>query len=277
MSDQPAPLELVDVSFWPRGKGKDNALVANVSFKVRPGERVAIVGPNGAGKTTLIRMIAGLAAPGTGEVLIDGIPIARTSFAERARKIAYVGQSDEPDGRLTVIDYVALGSIPQARLFAGDSGHDRAGQALRAANLADLAQRRLDQLSGGERQRAKIARAICQRPSLLVLDEPTNHLDPQARGEQLSLVSSLGIPIVAALHDLTLIDAFADKVAVLADGRLQAFGPPDETLSTARVRNVFGVDLHRLRHPVNDYCLPTLDIQIPRPASTSPAPIPQPR
>ncbi len=268
MNDQPAALSLLDVSFWPRGRSQNDALVSDVSFAVRPGERIAIVGPNGAGKTTLIRMIAGLASPSAGEILIDGVSLATMSFAERARRIAYVGQSDEPDGRLTVINYVALGCIPHARLFAGDGGLDKAGEALQAASLSDLADRRLDQLSGGERQRAKIARAMCQRPSLLVLDEPTNHLDPQARGEQLSLVSSMGIPIVAALHDLTLIDAFSDKVAVLADGRLRAYGPPGETLSMSRVRDVFGVDLHRLKHPARDYHLPTLDIPMPRPVST---------
>lgn len=272
MSGQPAALDLLDVGFWPAGRGRNGALVSDVRFTVGPGERIAIVGPNGAGKTTLIRMIAGLARPSAGEVLIDGVSIVNMSFAERARRIAYVGQSDEPDGRLTVIDYVALGSIPHARLFAGDSGVDRAKEALEAASLSNLADRRLDQLSGGERQRAKIARAMCQRPSLLVLDEPTNHLDPQARGEQLSLVASMGIAIVAALHDLTLIDAFADKVAVLADGRLHAYGPPGETLSTSRVREIFGVDLHRLRHPEHDYHLPTLDIRVPQPVSTSTTP-----
>lgn len=268
MSGEAAALDLKGIGFWPQGRSRNDALVSDVGFTVRPGECLAIVGPNGAGKTTLIRMIAGLASPSQGEILVDGVPLSTMNFAERARRIAYVGQSDEPDGRLTVINYVALGCIPHARLFAGDSGLDRAGEALEAASLSGLAGRRLDQLSGGERQRAKIARAMCQRPSLLVLDEPTNHLDPQARGEQLSLVSSMGIPVVAALHDLTLIDAFADVVAVLADGRLRAFGPPGETLSTARVRDIFGVDLHRLKHPEHDYHLPTLDIPVPR--STSP-------
>jgi len=263
-------VEIRNVSFWPKGAGAGNALVSDISFDVGRGECVALVGPNGAGKTTLIRMIAGLAAPGHGEVLIDGQSVAAMSHAERARRIAYVGQSDEPDGRLSVRDYVALGCLPHARLFAGETGQQQARDALEEVRLAHLAGRRLDQLSGGERQRAKIARAMCQRPSLLVLDEPTNHLDPQGRGEQLALVASMGIPVLAALHDLTLIDAFADKVAILSDGQLRAFGPPDQTLSTANVRAVFGVDLHRLKHPARDYDLPTLDIPLLKPASAAP-------
>lgn len=262
-------LDIRDVSFWPPGNGARKALVSDISFAVGPGECVALVGPNGAGKTTLVRMIAGLASPSGGDIRIDGQSVAKMGHAERARRIAYVGQNDEPDGRLSVRDYVALGCIPLARLFAGDTGLPEAEKALGAVGLADFADRRLDQLSGGERQRTKIARAMCQRPSLFVLDEPTNHLDPQARGEQLALVSSMGIPIIAALHDLTLIDAFADKVAILSDGRLSAYGPPSETLTMSNVRAVFGVDLHRLRHPDRDYDLPTLEIPLSRPASPS--------
>ncbi|WP_306048291.1 ABC transporter ATP-binding protein [Oceaniradius stylonematis] len=272
MTRQTAALDLRDVGYWPSGRSPADALVSAISFSVGAGECVALVGPNGAGKTTLVRMIAGLASPGTGTIMIDGKSISAMSFAERARRIAYVGQSDEADGRLSVADYVALGLLPHARLFADGTGRDEARRACETVGLGDLAERRLDQLSGGERQRARIARAMCQKPSLLVLDEPTNHLDPLARGEQLAIVASMGVPIVAALHDLTLIDAFADKVAILADGRLRAFGPPGETLSTANVRDVFGVDMHRLKHPEHDYHLPTLDIRLPMPTTHSTTP-----
>lgn len=268
MSRAKGYVDVRGVSYWLRGQFAKDALLSDVSFSIRSGECVAVVGPNGAGKTTLIRMIAGLARASSGEILIDGEPIADMGYADRAKCIAYVGQTDEPDGRLLVRDYVALGRVPYARAFAGQTGVGEAQDALEAVDLVHLAKRRLDQLSGGERQRAKIARAMCQRPSLLVLDEPTNHLDPQARGEQLALLASMGIPVIAALHDLTLIDAFADKVAVLSQGRLQAFGAPTEALSMSTVRTVFGVDLHRLKHPVSDYDLPTLDVPLSRSVST---------
>jgi len=272
MMRQAAALDIRDVGYWPSGRSPADALVSDISFAVGAGECVALVGPNGAGKTTLVRMIAGLALPCAGMITIDGRSVSAMSFAERAQRIAYVGQTDEPDGRLSVADYVALGLVPHARLFAGDTGRHEAWRACEAVGLGGLAERRIDRLSGGERQRAKIARAMCQKPSLLVLDEPTNHLDPQARGEQLAIVASMGIPVIAALHDLTLIDAFADKVAILADGRLRAFGTPGETLSTANVRDVFGVDMLRLKHPERDYHLPTLDIPLPRPIPNSAMP-----
>lgn len=272
MTHQATTIDVRNVSYWPSGRGPADALVSDISFSIGPGECVALVGPNGAGKTTLVRMIAGLASPGAGSITMNGRSVAAMSFAERARRIAYVGQSDKPDGRLSVADYVALGLVPHAPLFAGDTGRQEARRACEAVGLGELAHRRLDRLSGGERQRAKIARVVCQKPQLLVLDEPTNHLDPQARGEQLAMVAAMGVPIVAALHDLTLIDAFADKVAILAEGRLHAFGPPCETLSTTKVRDVFGVELHRLIHPERDYRLPTLDVPLPRPAPDSATP-----
>lgn len=238
------------------------ALVANADLSIKQGEILAIIGPNGAGKTTLIRMIAGLTKPSHGEIVIAGALLSDMSFAKRACQIAYVGQSDDPDGRLTVSEYVALGFLPHAQLFATGMATDISQQAISAVGLSDFTNRRLDKLSGGERQKAKIARAICQKPTILVLDEPTNHLDPRARGELLSLVAGMGISVVAALHDLTLIDAFAHKVAVLEKGELRAFGAPSQILSPELVREVFQVDMHRLSHPSKDHLITALDIQI---------------
>ncbi|MEM8541064.1 MAG: ABC transporter ATP-binding protein [Pseudomonadota bacterium] len=237
-------------------------LIRNISLDVNAGDIVAIVGPNGAGKTTLIRMIAGLTAPTTGSILLDGIAVDQMSFADRAKQIAYLGQSDNVDGRLTVSQYIGLGLLPHGRLFAGNLSAELSKDALSAVGLDKFADRRMDQLSGGEMQKAKIARAICQRPKLLVLDEPTNHLDPHARGELLGLIAQMGITIVAALHDLTLIEAFADKTAMIANGRLLTFGNSVDALSTDQVLDVFGVDLHRLSHPHQDRLIPTLDIPI---------------
>ena len=262
-------LEVCGVSYAPAGLRHRDPLISDISFSVAPGRCVALVGPNGAGKTTLVRLIAGLATPSVGEVKLGGKLLAQMPHAERAKQIAYVGQTDEPDGRLSVADYVTLGRVPHRRASNSQSDQDATHRAVEAVDLGHLADRRLDQLSGGERQRAKIARAICQSPSLLILDEPTNHLDPQARGEQLELVASMSIAVIAALHDLTLIDAFADDVVVLKNGRLRAVGGPAEALTTSTVRDVFGVELHRLPHPDQPYDLPTLDIPLGRSSATS--------
>jgi len=237
-------------------------LLDAVTLHLLPGEILAVVGLNGAGKSTLIRLLAGLIAPSAGTIALQGRPYETLSSAERARRIAYVGQHDDADGRLLLRDYVALGALPhRASLSAAEIG-DRVDDALHRVDLAANAAARLDRLSGGERQRAKFARAICQAPSLLLLDEPTNHLDPAAKGALLSATMGLGITVVAALHELTLIETFASHVAVLRKGRLAAYGHPAEIFTPDTVREIFGVGLYRLAHPLEQRILPSLDIAI---------------
>ncbi|MHC5653999.1 ABC transporter ATP-binding protein [Stappia sp.] len=261
-------LELIGVGY---STARGQRLVEDVSFHVHAGEILVIAGPNGAGKSTLVRMIAGLAPAGDGEILLGKRSLARVPIHERARAIAYVGQSEEPDGRLSVADYVALGRLPHRRALDARAHQAALGEALAVAGLTGLSRRTMGSLSGGERQRAKIARAVCQEPRLLVLDEPTNHLDPRARGDLLSLVTRLGITVIAVLHDLTLIEDFASHVALIDEGRLTAYGHPRDVLSSARVRATFEVDMHRLPHPSEDRMLCALDIPIRR---TTPEAVP---
>ncbi|MEM9605015.1 MAG: ABC transporter ATP-binding protein [Pseudomonadota bacterium] len=248
------------------------SVLDGISLSVAPGHVLAVVGPNGAGKSTLIRVIAGVQQPSHGNVCVDGQAVASLSAHERARRIAYVGQVDDPDGRLTVTQYVQLGRLPHEGFFSRRVASPDAVDAIRITGLRALAHRRLDALSGGERQKAKIARALCQRPSLLVLDEPTNHLDPSARGALLGLVAAMGVTVVVALHDLTLIDNLADGVAVLADGKLVALGEPMRALSSDQVQRVFRVDLHRFAHPTAERRIPALDIVLTTPPTAHTAP-----
>lgn len=258
-SGTPVVLELRQVGYRPRGA---DALLSDLSLHVHDGEILVLAGPNGAGKSTLIRLIAGLSEPTGGEMRLGGRPYRDVPITERARVIAYVGQSEESCDRLTVSQYVSLGHLPHHRTGGREAGARATDEALALADLTRLSGRRMGEISGGERQRAKIARAVCQRPRLLVLDEPTNHLDPLARGELLSLVSGLGIAVVAALHDLTLIEAFASHVALIQGGQLVAHGHPVEVLSSERVRAVFSVDLYRMPHPVEARQISVLDIPI---------------
>jgi len=238
-------------------------LVANVSLTVDRGERLAIIGPNGAGKTTLLRMLSGALRPSVGEIRIYGRRLDDLSPLERARQVAIVGQTDLPDPRLAVIDYVELGRIAHAGLRRRSEERDIVVEALgRTGLLPPLHTRSIGSLSGGERQRAQLARAIAQEPKILFLDEPTNHLDPRARGELLELVAGLGIAVVAVLHDLPLVPSFATRVAVMSDARLRALGSPRTTLTHALVREVFSIDVLRLPHPAEDRELTIFDIPV---------------
>jgi iron complex transport system ATP-binding protein len=240
------------------------ALVSDVSFELPAGQRLAVVGPNGAGKTTLLRMLAGTLSPQSGEVCLFGRPIRAMRPAERARIVAVVGQSDRPDPRVKLWDYVGLGRIPHSgtRSRAEEWGIIR--NALECAGLHEMRDREIGTMSGGERQRAQIARALAQEPRVLFLDEPTNHLDPRARGDLLGLVAGLDLTVVAVLHDLTLVPDFGTAVAVMADSALIAFGPPAEALSPTTVRDVFGVELLRIPHPRDERELTIFDVPVIR-------------
>jgi iron complex transport system ATP-binding protein len=229
--------------------GDGCAILHGIDLVVPAGERLAVVGPNGAGKTSLLRLLFARARPSKGRIRIDGRDLSAIAPAERARLVAVVGQSDLPDGRLTVGDYVGLGRIPHRGRYRPEADRTAVADACARVGLAALAGRRLDSLSGGERQRAAIARAVAQQPAVLVLDEPTNHLDPRARADMLALARGLGITVVAVLHDLALVTPFADRVAVLQTGRLVAHGAPAEALSPATVRAVFAMDCFPFTNP----------------------------
>ncbi|WP_353937438.1 ABC transporter ATP-binding protein [Mesorhizobium liriopis] len=224
-------------------------ILDDVSLAVGEGERLALIGPNGAGKTTLLRILAGMQKPDRGTVSLLGRPLAALKPAERARTAAVVGQTDQPDPRVSLWDYVGLGRIPHSGLKSRVEEWGILNTALARTGLDHLRHREMGSLSGGERQRAQIARALAQEPQVLFLDEPTNHLDPRARSDLLGLVAELGLTVVAVLHDLALVPDFATHVAVMNGGRLVAHGTPAETLSPETVRAVFAVEVLRFPHP----------------------------
>ncbi|MEO1776835.1 MAG: ABC transporter ATP-binding protein [Pseudomonadota bacterium] len=240
------------------------ALVRDASLDVEAGERVAIIGPNGAGKTTLLRIIAGQLRPTAGRVMLDGLDIAKLGRQARARRVAVMAQSDRPDLRLRGIDYVALGRLPYATRTTAQQHQEMVMRALEAARALSFADRPLSALSGGERQRLMLARALAQQPAVLLLDEPTNNLDPRARLDLLSIVADLGITVIAVLHDLALAPDFADRVAVMAAGRIVLTGPPQQALSTEVVRDVFDLQVFPLSHPRDGRPLFVFDTLVPK-------------
>jgi iron complex transport system ATP-binding protein len=264
--DRPV-LKAANLGYTARGR---EILVEDVTLSVGAGERLAIIGPNGAGKTTLLRMLAGMLKPGSGRVELFGSDIFVMKPTERAKKIAVVGQTDQPDARVRLWDYVGLGRVPHSGAMSRADEWAIIRNALERVGLAAMRDREIGTLSGGERQRAQIARALAQQPKLLFLDEPTNHLDPRARGDLLDLVAGLDLTVVAVLHDLPLVPAFATRIAVMDGGRLVAQGPPDDVLKPSIVRKVFAVDVLRLPHPAEDRHLTVFDIPSRKPRGANP-------
>ncbi|MEH1012381.1 ABC transporter ATP-binding protein [Micromonospora sp. CPCC 206060] len=228
-------------------------ILAGVDLTVAPGEWVTVIGPNGAGKSTLLRVVGGLLPP-SGEVRLHGTPIDRLRRRDRARVVATVAQSPVVPPGMAVLDYVLLGRTPFIPALGRESAADLAvvHDVLDRLDLAGFAGRELATLSGGERQRVFLARALAQGATLLLLDEPTSALDIGHQQEVLELVDQLradaGLTVLATMHDLSVAGEYADRLVLLAGGKVVAAGKPREVLTEellathyrARVRVVDG-------------------------------------
>lgn len=234
-------------------------LLQGASFALPQGAVLAIAGPNGAGKTTLMNLLAGITRPTEGQITVDGEDLASMTPQQRARRIALVSQHGNPDGRLNVRDYVALGQMAIWADHSRETHRQALAEVLDLTQLSEKSTHLMARLSGGERQRAHIARALAQRPRLLLLDEPTNHLDPDAKGRMLSLIASLGITVAMVVHDLVMIPEFTSHTALVHGGRLTAFGPTKDVLTPKAVQSTFGVDYLLLPH--GERQVPALDIR----------------
>ena len=204
-----------------RSGGRPLSALQNVSFRVEPGETVAIVGPSGSGKTTLLGLLAGLDRPSGGRVLLDGTDMGALSEDDRARlrreKIGFVFQSFQLIPTLTARENVA---VPLD--LAGDGGGAaRADELLERVGLGGRGHHYPTQLSGGEQQRVALARAFIHRPSILFADEPTGNLDAATGARIIELMMELnreiGTTLVLVTHDLDLAGR-ARRVIRLADG-----------------------------------------------------------
>jgi iron complex transport system ATP-binding protein len=226
-------------------------LVEGVTLGVPEGQVVGLVGPNGSGKSTLLRCVYRALRPSAGAVRVGGEDVAVLSARENARRVAALPQQSDAAFDFTVAEVVAMGRVPHQRPAARTSEEDReaCAEALEQVGAAPLAGRGFLTLSGGERQRVLIARALAQRPRVLVLDEPTNHLDIAQQLELLALVRDSGVTVLTALHDLNLAALHCDLLHVMDGGRVVASGAPYDVLTASLLADVFGVRAHRVRHP----------------------------
>jgi iron complex transport system ATP-binding protein len=230
-------------------------LLSNVDARIPGGEFIALLGPNGAGKTTLLRAIAGLHPIDEGTIALDGRRSGSLDSLERARAIAYVAGDEVLLDALAVVDVVAIGRFPHHRWWEWRTrdGDARAiASALGAVGMTPFEQRLFSTLSAGERQRIWIALGLAQETPILLLDEPTSHLDIRAAHEILALLRGLAIggkTIVCALHDLNEAAAYADRIALIADGTLLPPLSSDALLSDSVLDRTYGIGLDRIRLP----------------------------
>ncbi len=215
----------------------DHALRA-VSFTVAGADAVFIIGPSGAGKSTLLRCVNRLVEPDRGSVRLDGVELTLLQGAAlRAarRKMGMIFQEFNLVERLSVMENVLSGRLGYVSLWQAwrrrfpPADVDAAFAMLARVGLEGFEGKRADELSGGQRQRVGIARALVQRPKILLVDEPTSSLDPRTSESVLRLIVELaaedGIPALVNIHDVPLARAFARRVIGLRDGAIVYDGP----------------------------------------------------
>lgn len=222
-----------------------------VDLTVEAGEFFVLLGPSGSGKTTLLRCVAGLEKPDSGEIGVG--PRLMFSANEHLfvppeeRELGMVFQSYAIWPHLTVFKNVALPLTQSKRRLARALVQERVGQALRLVELEQLGDRPAPFLSGGQQQRVALARALAINPKALLMDEPLSNLDARLREEVRlkikAVVRSLGITVLHVTHDQVEAMVLADRIAVMADGRILQIGSPDELYSkptNPRVAEFFG-------------------------------------
>ena len=220
------------------------AVLEGVDLELRGGEVLGLVGPNGAGKSSLLGVIAGEFTPDAGEVLLDDAPIGTYSTAELARRRAVLTQEHMISFPFLVREIVAMGRAPWARRPEEDHDETIIETSMIETDVARFADRRTTELSGGERARVALARVLAQRTPIVLLDEPTAALDLGHQEQVMRIARRLaqrGCAVGVVLHDLSLAAAYADRIALLHEGRLIAVGPPGEVLTAERVGAVYQV------------------------------------
>jgi iron complex transport system ATP-binding protein len=227
-------------------------IVRDISIRVENKQIVGIIGSNGCGKSTLLKSIYKVIKPQKGTVFLGDKDIIKSSARIVSKDMGVVGQFNDLSFDFTVQEMVMMGRTPHKKLMEADNMQDFkiVADALERVDLTEYADRSYLTLSGGEKQRVILARAIAQKPKFLVLDEPTNHLDIKYQIQILTVVKSLNIGVLAALHDLPMASVYCDMLYVIKDGKMIASGSPKEVLTKKLIRQVYEIDCEIYTNPI---------------------------
>lgn len=236
-----------------------NIVLQNIDISVGKGELVGIIGPNGSGKTTLLRAITNIIPLKGGEIKFRGIPISRINRKDMAKEIAVVSQAREDVFfNMAVEQAVLLGRIPHFAKYQWLETKDDlkiAEESMQLTDIAHLRGRKLNSLSGGEAQRVFIARALTQKPKLLLLDEPTTYLDIAHQVGIMDLIKRLNkkfeLTVIMILHDLNLASEYCHRLVLLDEGRVHKIGCPEEVMDYKTIEKVYKTVVVVEKNPVS--------------------------
>lgn len=220
------------------------AVMEGFDLDIAPGTATAVLGPNGAGKTTLLHLALGWLKPQAGRVALDGRPLTDYGRRELGRSMALVPQSERTPFEYSLLEFVLLGRAPYMEPLSmpREEDYEAALDALKRVGIVGMMHRSIQNLSGGERQLVLTARALAQKPRLLLLDEPTTHLDLRNKGVLLALLRDLlsrGVTIVFTTHEPEVAAALATHLVLMREGRVLETGRLDEVFTTASLSRLY--------------------------------------
>lgn len=234
---------------------KGKTLINAVSVDFESGTMHLILGPNGAGKSTLVKLISGELQPTTGSILMDGIPLPNISLKDRAKHRSVLSQNLELSFPLTVREVVIMGRYPHFEGKPGETDIEICECALKLFDLSELTTRNYLTLSGGEKQRVQFARVFAQiwqpingKPRLLLLDEPLTFLDIYYQYDLMDKIKDFmsqhaDLTVIGVVHDLNIAAKYADRVMLLKDTAIRAYGHPKDVLNKKNIFEVFKVNV----------------------------------
>ncbi len=233
-------LRVKDLKFHYQGGPQ---VLKEINFKLEDGKFLSVLGNNGAGKSTMLKCFNRIIDPEVGSISLDGEEIHRMSMREVAKRIAFVAQT-VPSTQMTIHDMVMLGRKPYMQWGFTEDDHRIVHEAMERLGLTEMRGRFLNELSGGERQKVMLARALAQKPKLLLLDEPTSSLDLKNQYQVLQTVKDIchetGIAAIMVIHDLNLALRFCDRFLLMRDGAVFRYGDA-QVIDREAIWQIYGV------------------------------------
>lgn len=227
----------------------EREILKDITLSIYEGEFSGLIGSNGTGKSTLIKCVSGLLSPKRGNITICGKENSSLKSRQRAQMVAVVPQSYHVEYDFTVEDIVMMGRNPYLSFRKKEGQIDReiAEKAMEMTNTKIFRDRCYNELSGGERQRVVLARAIAQKPKILLLDEPTSALDVHHQIEVMELITRLNreehMTILAVLHDINMASRFCQRMIMLQDGIVSVDGTPQEVINRQNMESLYEMKL----------------------------------
>jgi len=242
-------IKLSNISFsYSHQKTEENIFFSDLSFSVKRGEFISILGPNGSGKSTFLKIIANILEPISGLAELYNQEYKTIKRAQFARHVAFVPQNSGTNFPYSIYEIVMMGRSPYLN-FLGiqrENDHKLVLDTLDLLEIIHLKNNGINEVSGGEAQRALIARAIVQKPEILLLDEPNAHLDIKHQISIFNLLHDLNIEkkltVIAVSHDLNLSNSFSSRTVLMKSGKIMYDSIPEKILTESNIKKIFGVE-----------------------------------